>query len=406
MALDVPLSHKESTSAILEEAAPSSQQITESKASRIHLDYVDGLRGIAALYVACEHFLPRVWEGANPPVGILRLLAKVLVQGHFAVTMFIVISGFCLMIPVIRAGNVLRGGSVVFFCRRFLRIAPPLYIAFLFSIVLLQAGSGSVGIPPYYSDTHVTTTQWVGHLLLLHTFIPGAALPNNGVLWSVSVECVIYLTFPLFVLLWRRLGLGKSTSIYLLAGYLLVVLANNRGANLGCPQYLGAFALGALAAGIAIAPTGRWIAARSNVNWYLLAMSAFILLSSFCIIVGWERCVSPLVLPWLDLLVAAATTFLLIGLSIAKRTLTKSLLCWRPLVFIGTFSYSLYMIHYPLEDIIFNYVVKPLHLSQETAFLLMVIVALPVIVLLAYLFFLAFERPFHGIAKRYGAVSK
>jgi peptidoglycan/LPS O-acetylase OafA/YrhL len=404
--MNVTVSEKELYSATHKGEVLESTQDLVSKPKRLHLDHIDGLRGMAALYVAYEHFLPRAWGDSSPSTGFLRLLAKVLVQGHFAVTMFIVISGFCLMIPVVRSDNTIQGGSASFFLRRFWRIAPPCYIAFLLSALLLQAGHGSVTVPAYYNDTHITAVQVIGHLLLMHSFIPGAFLPNNGALWSISIESAIYLTFPLFVLLWRRLSPVKATLIFLTVSCLLTILSRYVNIVFGTPQYIGAFALGALAAGISLEPTKRWFFTFEKVNWYGLAILIFILLSVFCLVVGWEKSMSPVIMPWLDASVAASTACLLIGLSKLNSSMIKSVLCWRPLVFIGTFSYSLYMVHYPIEDIVFNYIIKPLHVSQSVQFLLMATIALPIIVMLAYAFFLAFEKPFHGIAKRIGTKSK
>src|SRR2546421_359109 len=107
--------------------------------ARVRLEYLDGLRGLAALYVAVYHIwfsvgIPPTWqafmERMPPPV--------------YAVAVFIVLSGCCLMLPLVGAQGQMPGGTAAFFRRRARRILPPYYaamgIALLFA--LFQAHSG------------------------------------------------------------------------------------------------------------------------------------------------------------------------------------------------------------------------------------------------------------------------
>ncbi|MDE3231488.1 MAG: acyltransferase family protein, partial [Chloroflexota bacterium] len=63
------------------------------------LGYVDGLRALAALYVVVGHCMATVWP-FQAPDGIAGPLANLLQFGHYAVSAFIVLSGFSLMLPV------------------------------------------------------------------------------------------------------------------------------------------------------------------------------------------------------------------------------------------------------------------------------------------------------------------
>ena len=71
-------------------------------------------------------------------------------------------------------------------------------------------------------------------------------------------------------------------------------------------------------------------------------------------------------------------------------------------VFVGTFSYSLYLIHAPLLQVAWQYGVEPLHESPGVAFLLMLAFAVPPIVALSFVFFLVAERPFLNTKPVYG----
>src|SRR5260370_9125014 len=94
-----------------------------------HLKHVEGLRALACLVVFVNHAYGQTWfvEHGQFPSGPLSALTSSLVAGHLAVTVFIVISGFCLALPVIANGDQLRGGGKYFFKRRALRILPAYY---------------------------------------------------------------------------------------------------------------------------------------------------------------------------------------------------------------------------------------------------------------------------------------
>src|SRR5580704_9768828 len=96
-----------------------------------HLRHIEGLRALAAYVVYVNHVYAQTWSaGAKQfPPRALSLLTYSLVAGHFAVSVFIVISGFCLSLPLIRDGGELRGGVKAFLKRRARRILPPYYAA-------------------------------------------------------------------------------------------------------------------------------------------------------------------------------------------------------------------------------------------------------------------------------------
>ena len=61
---------------------------------------------------------------------------------------------------------------------------------------------------------------------------------------------------------------------------------------------------------------------------------------------------------------------------------------------VGTFGYSLYLVHAPLLQVVSQYVLGPLHLPAFTGFVLLATAGPGVIVLFAYVFFQVCERPF------------
>ena len=197
---------------------------------RIHLAYIDGLRAVCALWVLLYHAV-----GKTPLPKVLRWIN----WGHFAVPAFIVISGFCLMLPVTRKNGEL-GSALTFYQRRARRILPPYYLA-LFLFVLMQG---------------VTDWRDIGlHVLLLHNLTPTTFYGINGSFWSIAVEWQIYWLFPAIVWGWGKLGAKTVVLTALSAAYALnFALAQTSLWGL-CVHYVGLFTIGAGAAWIAFHPS-------------------------------------------------------------------------------------------------------------------------------------------------------
>ena len=97
---------------------------------------------MAALYVACFHaVLTATWTGVYghfpslPKASVMVL--NLLLFGHFGVSVFIILSGYCLMLPVARSPDgLIPGGSQAFLWRRARRILPPYYAALMLALLL------------------------------------------------------------------------------------------------------------------------------------------------------------------------------------------------------------------------------------------------------------------------------
>src|ERR1035438_9577060 len=82
------------------------------------LSFLDGLRGLAALYVVLYHTHEQFKPGAPLESHFSHLAAFLtgwMEQGHLGVDVFIVLSGYCLMLPVARsADGMLKGGVLAY----------------------------------------------------------------------------------------------------------------------------------------------------------------------------------------------------------------------------------------------------------------------------------------------------
>lgn len=156
---------------------------------------VDSLRAVAALAVVVCH-INAYWPSLNLP-GKLPQLAEL---GAHGVDLFIVISGFCLTLPLFKSGLTMRTGE--FYGRRALRILPAYYVSLAVAAVLAM-------LPATYSLTVVqraTFGDLATHLTLAQTWFPDRIGTINGSLWSVSLEAQLYLVFPLVLVALRRWG--------------------------------------------------------------------------------------------------------------------------------------------------------------------------------------------------------
>jgi peptidoglycan/LPS O-acetylase OafA/YrhL len=246
---------------------------------RLHLPFLDSLRGLAALYVALGHsyvsMRPQL-DFAAIPRPVLEAL-KLTDLGHFAVALFIVLSGFCLMLPVARSSDGrLNGGTKRFLRGRVRRIVPP-YLAALFISVVLAGFASWVRTDGYVANPRpeidLTAGSVLSHVFLVHNLFREWCQTINGPMWSVALEFQIYLFFPLLLLpLWRRFGIGASLLAAMCIG-LAPGLLLPRSANLSWtyPWYIGLFGLGMAAAAICYSPKRGMSAAREKAPWGALA---------------------------------------------------------------------------------------------------------------------------------------
>jgi peptidoglycan/LPS O-acetylase OafA/YrhL len=366
---------------------------------RLHLGYIDGMRALAALYVVVGHMRLAVWpaEYRHYPTGIDALVTGWTSFGHLSVSAFIVISGFCLALPVARTGN-LRGGARTFFLRRAKRILPPYYFALALSVALILTLIGERTGNNWDGALPLDLPSVLAHVTLLQdVFYPGKI---NGPMWSTAVEWHIYFLFPLMVICWFRFGLLLTTALALVlsaiayAGLLHTWFGsiNAYGVAAIAPQYVGLFALGALAAHVAFSGKPVYSYIRDRFPWGFFALASFALVVLY--LITWGSPSRTFQTPWVDFFMGIFVIGLLISAARPDAKLLRGILGWKPLAFVGVFSYSIYLIHLPLVQVFWRYVLTPLNLSDSLTYALLVAVGLPLIVAISYAFFLLCERPF------------
>ena len=362
------------------------------------LEYLDGLRALAALYVVLFHAgvcfttpaLPTLW----------RAVRHCLTFGHDAVAVFIVLSGYCLMIPAARRDGHVANGIRGYFGRRAWRILPPYYAALLLSLLVLAAFPAlHVKTSTIWDDTYPALAPGpiAAHLAVIHNLFPAYVHTINGPLWSVATEWQIYFFFPFLLLpVWRRFGPALTVCVGFGVGCIPVWLIPNVAAVMN-PWYLGLFALGMCAAGIGFSPRPSDQALRAHPSWRVVFL---------VLLLGVALGVSVFVKAWFqyivlsDAFVGATTAALLLHytrLALADEGMARPLalrcLESRPLVVLGRFSYSLYLSHLPVVAACY-FVLRRYSLSERGLMLALLASAVPASLAVAYAFFLGVERHF------------
>lgn len=362
---------------------------------KTHLRHLDGLRGLTALYVVLHHTWLTIWPDIRTnQLPIAGKATRVLAFGHFGVVVFIVLSGFCLAIPVARAGE-LPGGARRFFLRRARRLLPPYYASFALSLLLVWTLIGQRTGSHWDISVPVDWRGYLGNGLLLGDVFGGGQI--NHVWWSVGLEAQIYLAFPLLVGCWLYFGAGTAAILgsgLAAAAWLATSLVPNIGQlHLAgaMPWFLALFSFGMLGAAVVETDARSMKLLRNRTPWTALAFVASGATVAVCVVAGRDAVFSHL--PLMDVLVGVAAACVIVASCRGNGPLRRAL-SYGPLVFVGGFSYSLYLIHAPLLQLVWQYDLRPLGLDATDTFLLLALGGVPLILCISYLFSIAFERPF------------
>jgi peptidoglycan/LPS O-acetylase OafA/YrhL len=363
----------------------------QAESRRVHLTHVEGLRATAALVVYLNHAYAHTWNPlrGQAPNNALSAFSYSLIAGHLSVTVFIVISGFCLTLPAVGAGDRLSGGAAAFFKRRARRILPPYYGALALCLVLIGTVIGAPTGTFWDVPIMVTRTSIISHVLLLQNLFATGSI--NYVFWSIAVEWQIYFLFPLLLAGWRRFGPWVMTSGVLVAGYVLRVVFGETRLARAHPHYVGMFALGMLAAYVAQSPRSMYVAARDKFPW--IATCVVALTTTVALTLSWGIKLDLERFYLLDLPVGILATSVLV-LSSKEGSKLGRVFSWKPLVFVGTFSYSFYLVHAPVLQLLWQYVLTPAKIEPDAMFAFYLTIGLSVTLVASYAFFLMLEQRF------------
>jgi peptidoglycan/LPS O-acetylase OafA/YrhL len=348
---------------------------------RPRISGLDGIRGLAAVYVVINHDFERAFPGY--PAHHAPFWAGWFIYGRFAVVVFIVLSGFSLALAPARRGWRLDG-AWRFARRRARRILPAYWGALAFSLAVawLIVPQNGQGVPGGRSVL-------VNGLLVQN--IVGAPSPNRA-FWSMAVEAQLYLLFPLLIWSVRRRGAVAMLAVVAL----VVAVVGIAGPHIprvdtfvvqSAPDLAALFAVGILAAGIVTASE-----ARRSWPWPRMALAA---LAPVLAVICWQGAAWTLDnLYWVDLALGPAIACLLAALAGGRPAGLTRALDTRAMRGLGSSSYSLYLTHLPILTVIYDRVIVGRVSQGVPAFLVSLAIVLPLTIAFAHVFARLFEAPF------------
>ncbi len=309
------------------------------------LSVVNGLRGLAIIGVLVQH-LDSDWISRHPagaPAWAMALISN----GWTGVNLFFILSGFVLFLPYADGRRHIAAwtDAAAFYRHRFFRLMPLYYFV---ALVLLAVGAaGMSGAAFGYAARQLLL---LGFVVNRYGFMP----PLNYPLWSIGVELLFSLAFPVLVILVVRLGLARVL-ILALVGALIARVAGRvwNPAPLG-PNFISDNIFGRIdefVLGMAIAQ----LYARDRIpRWAPRLVWPGVGL----ILLAWEGLypcqylgLSTIVMSPLNNLLDAGFCCVLLG-ALARERAGPTVLAFAPLQVIGMMCYSIYIWHAPILSVV------------------------------------------------------
>lgn len=367
-------------------------QVVEQSAARERFAYLDGLRAAAALFVLVHHAFCMAYPvGLGVwPQGSLGYAIGWMVYGHFGVTVFIALAGYSLGLGVATLGGRLPAGFFGYMKSRAWRILPPYWAALVLTVILATTLIGEASGTHWDQSLPVNPNRWVVDALLLQDVFPGPSTAYT--FWSIAVEWHIYLLLPLILLFRRRTtwAIAVFAAVALAAAVLIVSLVSPTIGRFGIQSlwatYYIVFAL-AVGACVAVRTHSPWIRRLplKSIGLSLVACVVFL-----CLTNSYEWVYANYY--WIDLLVGVATICLISAMMLGTSPRTARAFSWRPLAVVGTFSYSLYLIHAQVLQLFWQTFVRPFSLDRSDTLVVLWLAGVPASIAVSYGFYLLVEK--------------
>jgi peptidoglycan/LPS O-acetylase OafA/YrhL len=300
-----------------------------------------GLRGIAAVIVFLAH-TQETLLGRGLPLQVPTLVQRLFLSGGRQVDIFFVLSGFILAL-IYRDWFRERLAAPTYFKflrRRVARIYP-LHLFMLLLIMTFVYTAYALHIHTSTGLDKYTVASIPATALMIHAwgFLDSQGGPWNPPSWSISIEFLAYLLFPLFV--WGTAGLGRSRPWTLLAVTAACGFALNIATRWGLAGFpgiargLSEFAFGCATANFYGSAVATWMQGRPG---------------SFLAALGLVVCFA--LLPDTGFICAVMTAPLLLALC-GSNPVSRALSA-TPVYFLGEVSYSIYLGHFLYSTIAYR----------------------------------------------------
>lgn len=204
------------------------------------LSALDGLRGMAALWVLLGH-----------AALLSNFLVPILSEPDLGVDLFIILSGFLMVFQFdlrqAREPWEQPGTWGRFWTRRFFRIAPLYYL--LLSIALIAgpqlyesrlAIDAFRGAAPQAAERYLdaSATNIGLHLTFLFGLLPDWSFRTPLPDWSIALEMQFYALFPFMMMLMARMGAFAAAALFAIVSLAAVAMLHVLGISFPMPAFL------------------------------------------------------------------------------------------------------------------------------------------------------------------------
>lgn len=337
---------------------------------------LDGIRGLAILLVIVHHYIFGTFN-SPPPSTPLDYLSLPLHLGWTGVDLFFVLSGF-LIAGILLENRHSPNLYPVFYARRALRIVP-LYFLALVLFPLVQTANSPIPLwsyPLFLQNIYAAHTQ---------TFPPTWLTPT----WSLAVEEQFYLLLPLAIRNLRTRSLLALTLAAILAAPLFRLAYHFSGNPFFGPYTMLPCRADSLGVGVLLAlalrhaPTRAWLQARRKLYLPVLTVLGLIVLyttrNRFGIkinAIGYTA-------------VALFYGVLLLWVLLQPQRLFTT----RPLLWLGTHAYGLYLFHCAVNHLLHTHLLAAEPAVMTPPAIAVTLLAFVLILPIAALTWNRLERP-------------
>lgn len=358
---------------------------------------LDGLRGIAALWVLVGH--AHILSGWDVPV---------IGDPDLGVDLFVLLSGFLMTFHYqLRRDKEPWTASTTwgaFWIRRLFRIAPLYYVLLIVALasgpfiyesrVAIDTFNGVLPQEPgRYLDSSLTNL--LVHLSFVFGFLPEYAFRTALPDWSIGLEMQFYLMFPFLMLLVLRTGWLRAACFIIAAGVAIAVSLKVTGIRFPMPSFLP-LKLHIFVAGMLLA--GSLNASRKAIWMHFGVASLAVLLP-----VGASA--SPLHevvrLTVISLFFALVYAYVLPGSMSKLFTGASEFLGSRFFHHLGEFSYGAYLTHLLVMQPVIAMLIGEFgaEMNAPTRFFVALAITIPVVYLLAAAGYYLIEQPGQRIGR-------
>ncbi|MBF0453813.1 MAG: acyltransferase [Magnetococcales bacterium] len=288
---------------------------------------LEGMRGLAAIAVFFVHYRDQITDWL-PEDSITRMVAEVLgFLGHTGVDFFFLLSGYLLYGIAINPHFL----ALPYFKRRFIRIYPTYMVVFPLYLLLYYLVPTDKVVP---TEMGPYLTFFLANMTLAPPFIYADDLFIT-VAWSLRLEVMFYVLLPLTVFLFRLRERGRAQRLLIFVGVWFAILFFMP-EQLRASMFVFGMVLWEYQKGGELAVSTRGL---NGLALLLLAVTYGLMVGVRLEGIPWE--------PWREVAhyCLFVSAFTLAAAAMRGEGWLADFFSWRPLCWVGNFSYSFFLTH-------------------------------------------------------------